>query len=101
MHCKKNRKMERQTLHVDAGDDQTMVRTRIKVKPKLTARPKVYDPLEDVPSRFHDLVRRAHAGTSRKSSIRAFCLECCGWINDETAYCTSKHCFLYPFRKNG
>lgn len=36
-----------------------------------------------------------------KSAIRAFCAECCGWVETETRRCTAKLCPLWPFRCSG
>jgi hypothetical protein len=33
-----------------------------------------------------------------KVAIRNHCLECCGYSSQETALCTAKQCWLYPWR---
>ena len=57
--------------------------------------------LSDVPTRFHHLYKRAWDGKSRKSAIRAFCLECSGWSANEVCGCTAPACPLYEFREKG
>jgi len=57
--------------------------------------------LADVPRKFRGLYKRAWAGASRKAAVRAFCLECVGWSEDEVRRCTAPACPLYEFRLHG
>jgi len=54
--------------------------------------------IEDVPTRYRRLYRRARAGKSRKAAIRSHCLMCCGWQYVEVQKCTARTCPLYPYR---
>ena len=57
--------------------------------------------LGDVPLKYRGLYRRAWEGQSRKSAIRAFCLECVGWSQTEAQACTARACPLFQFRERG
>ena len=35
-----------------------------------------------------------------KSTVRAFCYECCGFLRNEVDLCTAKLCPLWPFRNS-
>ena len=56
-----------------------------------------YHKYRDVPKKYNSLLERARNG-SRKAAIRAFCLECVGWIPSEVKACTVPYCPLYPYR---
>jgi len=57
--------------------------------------------LADVPAKYRGLYRRAWGAASRKSAIRAFCLECVGWQEAEVHRCTAPACPLFEFRLRG
>jgi hypothetical protein len=57
--------------------------------------------LADVPAKYRGLYRRAWDAASRKSAIRAFCLECVGWQESEVRWCTAPACPLFEFRLRG
>ena len=57
--------------------------------------------LADVPLKYRGLYRRAWEDQSRKSAIRAFCLECVGWSQVEVRTCTARVCPLFEFRERG
>ncbi len=57
--------------------------------------------LQGVPPKHRPAYRRAWDGNSRKSAIRAFCLECVGWSENEVRLCRSVECPLYKYRLQG
>ena len=57
--------------------------------------------LADVPLKYRGLFWRAWQGQSRKSAVRAFCLECVGWSQTEVQICTARACPLFEFRERG
>ena len=57
--------------------------------------------MADVPPKYRGLYRRAWDAASRKSAIRAFCLECVGWQESEVHRCTAPACPLFEFRRRG
>lgn len=52
---------------------------------------------EELRSRYPKTHASAANG-SRKAAIRLQCLECVGGLSQQVRDCTSKDCFLYPFR---
>ncbi len=52
----------------------------------------------EIPKKYQAIYRRAMTGKSRKDSIRAHCLMCCGWQEVEVEKCTAMLCPLYPHR---
>ncbi len=52
----------------------------------------------EIPAKYQDTYQRAMTGKSRKDSIRAHCLMCCGWQEVEVQKCTAVLCPLYPHR---
>ncbi len=54
-----------------------------------------------IPPAYRGLYRRAITGRSRKSAVRAFCLECVGWSPKEVRLCVTKGCPLYMYRVKG
>ena len=52
----------------------------------------------EIPSQYQALYKRAITGKSRKDSVRAHCLMCCGWQENEVARCTATRCPLYLHR---
>ena len=57
--------------------------------------------LSDMPTKYRGLYRVAWKGKSRKKAIRAFCLECVGYMPSEVRLCTSPDCPLYEYRLEG
>jgi len=56
--------------------------------------------LAQIPARQRPIFLRAWAGKSRKTAIRAFCLECFGYESAEVNRCTAPACPLYPYRED-
>lgn len=56
---------------------------------------------KDIPPKFRGHYEKGILGKSRKSAIRAQCLECCGWSSKEVRCCTSTDCTLHKFRITG
>jgi hypothetical protein len=54
--------------------------------------------LSIMPKQYRENYKKAITGKSRKSAMRAFCVECCGWEIGEVFLCTDKGCSLYPYR---
>ncbi len=52
----------------------------------------------EIPKKYQTLYKRAMTGKSRKDSVRAHCLMCCGWQEVEVEKCTAMLCPLYPHR---
>ncbi|MCZ6655099.1 MAG: hypothetical protein O7D91_18985 [Planctomycetota bacterium] len=52
----------------------------------------------EIPTKYQALYKRAMTGKSRKDSVRAHCLMCCGWQENEVALCTATRCPLYLHR---
>ena len=57
--------------------------------------------LRVAPAKFRKLYKRAWKGNSRKTAIRAFCLECVSWSPAEVAKCTALACPLHEYRMRG
>lgn len=57
--------------------------------------------LSDVPAKYRRLYLKAWEGKSRKAAIRAFCLECVCWSEQEVRLCTAPACPLFEFRLKG
>ena len=57
--------------------------------------------LSDCPPKYRNLYRKAWRGKSRKAAIRAFCLECVCWSEQEVRLCTAPACPLFEFRLKG
>jgi len=83
------------------GTDLTSACVRDPAPPCSDGGPAREKRLADVPTKYRGLYRRAWAKASRKSAIRAFCLECAGWSESEVLRCTSTACPLFEFRKHG
>ena len=54
--------------------------------------------LTDIPKIYRAIYKSAMKGTSRKSAIHSFCLECTGYEKEEVRLCTDLSCPLYEFR---
>ncbi len=53
----------------------------------------------DVPRKYEVLYSKRNS--SRKAAIRSFCLECCGYNDNEVRLCPSNGCPLYHWRSPG
>ncbi len=56
--------------------------------------------LAQIPPRQCSIFLRAWGGKSRKTAIRAFCLNCVGYESAEVNRCTAPACPLYEFRED-
>jgi len=57
-----------------------------------------------MPRKYRRLYGRAIGGRSLRSCINAQCLECCGWVSKEVAFCSDTACQLWavrPYRSSG
>jgi hypothetical protein len=54
--------------------------------------------LSEVPGIYRETFRQAFSGKSRASGVKAFCLNCVGFIRADIRDCTACGCPLYPFR---
>ena len=54
--------------------------------------------LSGVPGLYQKTFERAYAGTSRSAGIKAFCLDCVGFVRRDITDCTAKACPRYPYR---
>jgi len=54
-----------------------------------------------IPPSYRDVYRRGISGLSRRAAVRAFCLECVGWMPSEVRKCTVPGCPLYLYRLKG
>ena len=54
--------------------------------------------LNQIPKIYRAIYKSAMKGTSRKSAIHSFCLECTGYDKEEVRLCTDLGCPLYEFR---
>ncbi len=54
--------------------------------------------ISQMPKIYRAIYKSAMKGTSRKSAIHSFCLECTGYEKEEVRLCTSLSCPLYEFR---
>jgi hypothetical protein len=57
--------------------------------------------LEEIKSHspmYHGIFKKAYAGNSKATALRAKCLDCCCWQRTEVAQCTAKACPLWLYR---
>ena len=54
--------------------------------------------LNDMPSAYRNIYKRALSGKNRPAAVKAFCLECMGWQRLETRNCSSVACPLHSYR---
>lgn len=52
-----------------------------------------------IPKKYQPMYNRRKR--SRKAAIRAFCLECVGWSENEVKLCTDGECALFKWRLKG
>ena len=64
-----------------------------------TRRSAVEERAAQVLPKYRNGYLRAAAGkVPPRFAIKAFCAECCGWVSDEVAACTSPACPLFEYR---
>ena len=61
-------------------------------------RPSVDDRLSQMPPTCRNTYLRAVGGKSPAAGIKAFCMECVGWVRSEVVACTALACPLYGYR---
>lgn len=56
--------------------------------------------LEKIPTNARGVYKRACLGNSKAAAIKAFCIQCYGWVAcvQEIRTCLSPACPLYPYR---
>lgn len=54
--------------------------------------------IETAPISARGILKRAYQGNSRKTAIKAMCLECLGFDRAGVADCTAPACPLFKFR---
>ena len=59
---------------------------------------RIAERLQQMPKIHRANYRDAVSGRSRKSAIKAFCLECVQWQKEEVRLCTALACPLFPYR---
>ena len=70
---------------------------RLDVGPSQEA--KILDRLSQMPESCRNSYLRVMGGKApHRVAIKAFCLECVGWLRREVTLCTAPACPLYPYR---
>lgn len=54
--------------------------------------------MEEAPASYRATLSRAYSGRSKSAGIKAFCLQCVGFLRNEVRDCTAKGCPLWPYR---
>ncbi len=54
--------------------------------------------LADSPVLYRPVIKRAYQGKSKAAGIKAFCLQCVGYVRDDITGCTALGCPLWPYR---
>lgn len=54
--------------------------------------------MNDVPEMYQGIFAKARSGQSRSAAIKAFCLQCVGFVRKDITRCTAKQCPLYVYR---
>lgn len=57
--------------------------------------------LNDIPTKYKSLYKKARDGKHRKAAIRFGCLHCVSYNDNEVRKCTDKDCVFYPYRLKG
>lgn len=52
----------------------------------------------DAPERIRGILTRAYSGQSRAAGLKAFCLQCVGYVRKDVRDCTAEGCPLFPYR---
>ncbi len=50
------------------------------------------------PASYHGTLERAYSGRSKAAGIKAFCLQCVGFLRNEVRDCSARGCPLHPYR---
>lgn len=54
--------------------------------------------IDQAPTSYRGAFKRAYNGRSKAAGIKAFCLQCVGFLRNDVRDCTSKGCPLWPYR---
>ena len=55
--------------------------------------------VDDASEKYRGVMRRAYAGTaSPRTAIKAFCLQCVGYLREDVTSCTALACPLHGYR---
>lgn len=54
--------------------------------------------IAEAPTSCQGILERAYRGHSRTTAIKAFCLQCTGYVRADVAGCTALGCPLWPYR---
>lgn len=52
----------------------------------------------EAPASYRATLERAYSGKSKAAGIKAFCLQCVGFLRNEIRDCSAKGCPLHPYR---
>lgn len=47
---------------------------------------------------YRRILERAYNGTSKSAGVKAFCLQCTGYVKDQVRHCSAHACALHPYR---
>jgi hypothetical protein len=65
---------------------------------KNSAERKISKRIEEIPKPYRRNYKKAVNGSSRKAAVKAFCLECSLWQENEITDCKAVTCPLYAVR---
>lgn len=54
--------------------------------------------IDEAPSSYRGILKRAYSGKSRAEAIKAHCLQCAGFLRNEVRDCSARGCPLHPYR---
>ena len=60
--------------------------------------PKQTERLSEAPILYQPVVKRAYSGNSRTAAIKAFCLQCVGYVRKDVTCCAAQGCPLWLYR---
>lgn len=52
----------------------------------------------EAPASYRATFERAYSGKSKAAGIKAFCLQCVGFLRNEVRDCSARGCPLHPYR---
>lgn len=52
----------------------------------------------EAPASYRATLDRAYSGRSKAAGIKAFCLQCVGFLRNEVRDCSAQGCPLHPYR---
>lgn len=64
----------------------------------IIARPDQQAVIDQAPASYRGALKRAYSGRSKAAGIKAFCLQCVGFLRNDVRDCTSKGCPLWLYR---